>query len=85
MPTVVRLDEDRARTVANVMIGAAALGAAVIVLRTPALRRLAFGLARTALTVTIPAWLSHEVQQAWSDSAHRRAAAPPPAASGPRA
>lgn len=85
MPTVVRLDEDYARTVANVMIGAAALGAAVIVLRTPALRRLAFGLARTALTVTIPAWLSHEVQQAWSDSAHRTAAAPPPAASGPRA
>jgi hypothetical protein len=64
----VRLDEDTARTVANVVVGAAALGAAVLILRTPALRRLAFGLARTALTVSIPAWLSHEVQAAWSES-----------------
>ena len=85
MTTVVRLDEDRARTVANVVIGAAALGAAVVVLRTPALRRLAFGLARTALTVTIPAWLSREVRQAWTDSERRAQAAPPQAPSGPAA
>ena len=65
-----RLDEDTARTVANVVVGAAALGAAVLILRTPVLRRLAFGLARTALTVSIPAWLSHEVQTAWSESGH---------------
>lgn len=63
-----RLDEDTARTVADVVVGAAALGAAVLILRTPALRRLAFGLARTALTVTIPAWLSREVQNAWTES-----------------
>ncbi len=63
-----RLDEDNARTVANVIVGAAALGAAVVILRTPALRRLAFGLARTALTVTLPVWLSREVQQAWADT-----------------
>ncbi len=63
-----RLDEDTARTIANVVVGAAALGAVVLILRTPTLRRLAFGLARTALTVTLPAWLSHEVQTAWSDS-----------------
>ncbi len=63
-----RLDEDSARTVANIVVGAAALGAAVVILRTPALRRLAFGLARTALTVTIPAWLSREVQEAWADT-----------------
>lgn len=84
MTTGVRLDEDRARTVANVVIGAAALGAAVVVLRTPTLRRLAFGLARTALTVTIPAWLSREVQQAWTDSA-ARTPPPPQATSGPPA
>jgi len=59
---------DTARTVANVILGAAALGAAVVVLRTPPLRRLAFGLARTALTVGLPVWLSREVKQAWSDS-----------------
>ena len=63
-----RLQEDSARTVANVIVGAAALGAAVVILRTPALRRLAFGLARTALTVTIPAWLSREVHEAWAAS-----------------
>ena len=63
-----RLDEDSARTVANIVVGAAALGAAVVILRTPALRRLAFGLARTALTVTIPAWLSREVREAWADT-----------------
>jgi hypothetical protein len=65
----VRLDEDTARTVANVVVGAAALGAAVLILRTPTLRRLAFGLARTAVMVSIPAWLSREVQTAWSESA----------------
>jgi len=64
----VRLDEDTARTVANVVVGAAALGVAVLILRTPTLRRLALGLARTALTVTVPAWLSHEVQSGWSES-----------------
>jgi len=57
--------EDNARTVANVVLGAAVVGAAVIILRTPALRRLAFGLARTAVTVGIPAWMSREVREAW--------------------
>ena len=68
MLTAVRLDEDHARTIANIIVGTAALGAAVVILRTPTLRRLAFGLARTALTVTIPAWLSREVQTAWAES-----------------
>ena len=66
--TIVRLDEDNARTVANIIVGAAALGAAVVILRTPTLRRLAFGLARTALTVSIPAWLSQQVQTAWAEA-----------------
>jgi hypothetical protein len=59
---------DTARRLADVILGAAALGAAVVVLRTPALRRLAFGLVRTAVTVTIPVWLSREVQQAWTEA-----------------
>jgi len=62
------MKEETARTVANVVVAAAAVGAAVVILRTPALRRLAFGLARTAITVGIPAWLSREVRQAWADS-----------------
>lgn len=78
------LNEDGTRTVANVMMGAAALGAAVIILRSPTLRRLAFGLARTALTVTIPAWLSREVQESWAETA-RTSGSRPPVAPGPRA
>ncbi|HVL67622.1 MAG TPA: hypothetical protein VM364_10200 [Vicinamibacterales bacterium] len=69
--------EETARTIANVAIGAAALGAAVVILRVPALRRLAFGLARTAITSAVPAWLGHEIQQAWAGSAPRRDAAAP--------
>lgn len=56
---------------ANVIIAVAAVGLAVVVLRTPALRRLAWNLARTAVTVSLPAWLSREVQQAWAESAPR--------------
>jgi hypothetical protein len=56
---------------ANVIIAVAAVGLAVVVLRTPALRQLAWNLARTAITVSLPAWLNREVQQAWAESAHR--------------
>jgi hypothetical protein len=68
---------DTARTLANVILGAAALGAAVVVLRTPPLRRLAVGLARTAVTVTLPVWLSRELKQAWTDSGGRGRSSPP--------
>lgn len=60
--------EETARTVANVVLGAAAIGAAIVILRVPTLRRLAFGLARTAVTTGIPAWLGREVQHAWQTS-----------------
>jgi hypothetical protein len=60
--------EDTARTVANVILGAAAIGAAVVVLRVPALRRMALGLAATALTTQLPVWLRQEVTSAWQRS-----------------
>ena len=63
--------EETARTIANVVVGAAVLGAAVVILRTPALRRLAFGLARTAIVTGIPAWLTREVREAWQASDRR--------------
>ena len=63
--------EETANTVANVVLAAAAIGVAVVVVRTPALRRLAFGLARTAITTTIPLWLTSEVRQAWAESEAR--------------
>jgi len=62
------MKEETARAVANGVIAVAAIGAAVIILRTPSLRRLALGLARTAIITGIPAWLTREVRQAWEDS-----------------
>jgi hypothetical protein len=59
-------------TIANVVLAAAALGAAVLVLRTPALRRLAWGLAVTALTRQLPAWVNQEVRTAWAESGNRQ-------------
>lgn len=65
------MKEDTARTVANVVLAAAAVGAAIVVLRVPALRKMALGLAATALTTQLPAWLRQEVTQAWQHSGQR--------------
>jgi len=65
------MTEKTAEKVANVALGAAALGAAYYIVRTPRLRRMAIGLAVTALTGAIPAWLSREAQHAWVKSQHR--------------
>jgi hypothetical protein len=62
------MTEESARKVANVILGAAAVGAVYLVVTNPALRRLAWRLARTALTGTLPAWLGKEVHQAWVES-----------------
>jgi uncharacterized membrane protein YdfJ with MMPL/SSD domain len=65
------MTDQTARTVANVVLTAAAATAAVIIVRTPALRRLAIGLTVSALTGAIPAWASRELQQAWTESGRR--------------
>jgi hypothetical protein len=65
------MTEDNARTVANVIVAAAALGATYYVLKTPALRRLAWQLAVTGVTLTLPAWVSTEVRRAWAESGRR--------------
>jgi hypothetical protein len=66
IPLVMRtMDSETAGKVADVVIATALLGAAVFVIRTPALRRLAWGLTATALTATVPAWLKQEVRQGW--------------------
>jgi len=67
------MTEQTARTIANVALGAAALGAAYYVARTPPLRRMAVRLATTALTGGIPAWLAREARQAWVQSGQRAA------------
>jgi hypothetical protein len=65
------MTEQTAQRIANVALGAAALGAAYVIVRTPALRRVAIGLGMTALTGAIPAWLAREAQHAWVQSARR--------------
>jgi hypothetical protein len=49
----------------------AALGAAVIVLRNPKLRRMAWQLARQYATGPLAVWATGTVRQAWDDSGPR--------------
>ena len=62
------MTESHARTVANVVMAAAALGAAVIVLRNPKLRRLAFQFARQYASGPLAAWAATSVRDAWDAS-----------------
>jgi hypothetical protein len=65
------MTNDRAEQVATVLLTAAAAGAVYVIVRTPVLRRLAWRLAVTTLTATIPAWVGREVQHAWRETGHR--------------
>jgi hypothetical protein len=62
------MTEESARKVANVILGAAAIGAAYVVVTKPPLRRLAWRIVKTALTGSLPAWLGKEVHHAWIES-----------------
>lgn len=66
------MTEDKARAAANAILAVTALGAAYLVVTTPPLRRLAWRLAVTGLTSALPAWVAHEVRQAWAESGQRR-------------
>jgi len=63
------MTDAQARTAANVVIGAAAVGAAVIVLRSPQLRRIAWQVARSWTTGPLAAWVAMEIRRAWDESA----------------
>lgn len=65
------MTETTARRLADGILVAAALGAAYYIARTPPLRRMAVGLAATALTSTLPGWLSAEIGRAWAESEQR--------------
>jgi len=65
------MTHQRAEQVANVLLAAAAVGIGVVVVRTPALRKLAWRLAVTAATGSLPAWLGREVEHAWAASSQR--------------
>jgi hypothetical protein len=62
------MTEDRARQVANVVMAAAAVGAAVFVLRSPKLRRMAWQLARQYAAGPLAAWTATTVRDAWDRS-----------------
>ena len=66
------MTEESARKIANVVLGAAAIGAACVILTNPPARRLAWRLALTALTGSVPMWLRNEVRQAWIESGRSR-------------
>ena len=63
------MTEASAEKVANVLIGAAIVGAAYYVVKTPSLRKIAWRLAVAAATGTIPAWLTQEIRNGWEASA----------------
>jgi len=65
------MNQSSSEKLANVVIGAVAVGAAVYVIKTPSLRRMAWRLAVTVLTGTLPSWLGQEVRHAWADSGRR--------------
>jgi len=71
------MNESSAEKLANVLIAAAVVGAAIYVIRTPSLRRLAWRLAVTAATGALPAWLRQETERAWTESGRRSPELPP--------
>ena len=60
------MTERQAEKIANLVIGAAAIGAAIYVLRSPALRRAVWGAARNTLIAGVPAWLVAETRNGWA-------------------
>ena len=67
------MTEQQARTVANVVLAAAAVSAAVVVLRSPKLRRMAWQLARQYAAGPLAAWAAITVRDAWDESSTRAA------------
>jgi hypothetical protein len=57
-----------AEKVANVTMAAAVAAVAYYVVTTPTLRRLAWRLALTGVTGTLPAWFRQEIQHGWEES-----------------
>ena len=61
------MTERQAEKIANLVIGAAVIGAAIYVLKNPALRRVLWGAARSTLIAGVPAWLVAETRNGWAE------------------
>jgi hypothetical protein len=66
------MTEAQARTTANVIMAGAAVGAAVVVLRSPSRRRQAWQFARMFATGPLAVFLATTVRNAWEESGRRR-------------
>jgi hypothetical protein len=66
------MTEQQARRVADAVIAVAAIGAAIVVLRSPKLRRMAWQLARQHAGGPLAVWAATTTRQAWDESATRR-------------
>lgn len=78
------MTEKQARTTANVVMVAAALGAAVFILRQPKLRRMVWQLARQYATGPLAVWTAGTVRDAWDASASTSARPEDPRATADR-
>jgi hypothetical protein len=67
------MTEQQARTTANVIMAAAAVGAAVFVVRSPSLRQLAWRLATRYASGPLAVFLATTVHDAWEQSGRRPA------------
>lgn len=65
-----RMTHSTAERLAHVVLGAAVAGATYYVIKTPSLRRVAWRLAVTGLTGTLPAWFRREIEDGWRASGH---------------
>ena len=65
------MTEQQARKVADAVMAMAAVAAAIVVLRSPKLRRMAWQLARQS-AAPLAAWTAITVRQAWDESGTRR-------------
>ena len=70
------MTDETAGKLANVLLGAAAIGVAIYVIKTPPLRRMAWRAAVTTLTGTAPVWFRAELQRAWAESGGAQPAGP---------
>jgi hypothetical protein len=60
------MTEQQAEKAATILIGAAAVGVAFFILKTPRLRRMVWQFARTAVAPTASAWLLTEARRGWN-------------------
>lgn len=63
------MTQSSAERFANIVMGAAAIGAAYYVLKTPRLRQVAWRLIGGAATGVIPVWIMREIRSSWEATA----------------